>query len=124
MVDEEPKYFKYFICLCHFSHRVIKVLRNQQKMGIMLRTISYKQNSRTFSGLFQVMVLQHNAVSCAVYLINKISHQHSVITPFSHLQPIKALKYEMFVHPRRNWLVFKGVFSGEPRERLSARVEV
>jgi len=49
MVDEEPKYFKYFICLCYFSHRVSKVLRNQQKIGIMLRTISDKQNSRTFS---------------------------------------------------------------------------
>ena len=49
MVDEEPKYFKYFICLCYFSHRVSKVLTNQQKIGIMLRTISDKQNSRTFS---------------------------------------------------------------------------
>jgi len=53
-----------------------------------------------------------------------MSHQHSVITPFTHLQPIKALKHEMFVHPKGNLLVFKGVFSGEPLERLSARVEV
>ena len=48
MVDKEPKYFKCFICLCYFSYRVSKVLTNQQKIGIMLRTISDKQNSRTF----------------------------------------------------------------------------
>ena len=54
MVDEEPKHFiKYFICLCYFSDRVSKVLTNQQKIGIMLRTISDKQNSRTFKDLFE-----------------------------------------------------------------------
>ena len=48
MVDKEPKNFKYFIFLCYFSHRVSKVLKNQQKIGIMLRIMSDK-----IQGLFK-----------------------------------------------------------------------